>query len=755
MKQQILLKKPNRNNFKHLIILPMVLALAGLLATAIYFVYQLQQSHIHREIRNHLESVQGITESHLAAMTQALSGIMAFVKQDTRLQDGWRSRDRRALLLPAKEHFERILIDQRITHFYFIDLDRTCFLRVHKPEFSGDVIQRSTLDRSQMNQAPASGFELGPLGTLTLRVVHPWWINGEITGYIELGVEIENVAPKLKSMTGSDLIFTIDKKNLDRTRWEDGMKMIGRAGQWDRFSHFVVISQTLPDIPSVLDRYIGQRKGDRANPIFDIAHGSRRFGGGFVPLMDAGNKVIGDIIVLKDITEEANVLRSLTVTMIASGVTGAILFLIFYIFTGRIEKRLYNTHQDLTAEIAGRKRAQNGIQRLHDKMETRVMERTEELSLVNTKLQQQVSECELAEAALRESEEKYSTLVEDALIGVYVVQDEKIRFANQKFAKIFGYSREELLGMDSLMLIHADDRDMVLKIRGKRLEHAEAPSVYEVRGLRKNGDIIWLLRSNSVIQYQDKPAVAGSVMEITTRKLAEARLQESEKEHQILSGKLLSAEENERKKIAREVHDSIGQSLSAIKYGLENSISRFRGRLADDELRHLEAMVPLTQKSIEEIRRIAMDLRPSILDDLGILSTINWFCREFETIYSGISVQKKIDAREDAIPVVLKTSIYRILQEALNNVAKHSHAHRVTVGLAASHRQIDLLIADNGIGFDVKLALQPTRRGFGLASMKKRAEITGGMFELDANPGDGTRIRISWLRKDQTEDVNG
>ena len=747
-------KKPEIK-FKHLIIIPMCVALVGLLTAAILFIYRLQRMHIDQKVRAHLESVQEISQSHLTGISLTLSGIMEFIKENKPLQNAWLMQDRNALLQHANRIFKHILTNLHITHFYFINPNRVCFLRIHKPEYYGDTIRRCTLERSGRNMTPASGMELGPLGTLTLRVVHPWWINGKMTGYIELGVEIENMAPKLKRILGSDLIFTVSKNYLDRNSWGEGLKMMGRSGDWNKFSDFVVISQTLPEIPREIYQFMQQRDGDREKHIFNVSNGLQQYNGGFVPLIDAGNNVIGDIIVLTDITEEAGLLRALSATMMATGAVGAALFIIFYVFVGRIERRLIKSHYALTNEINERKRAQKALQQAHDKMESRVKKRTAELLQVNARLHHQVFECEQAEQALRESEEKYSTLVEDSLTGVYIVQDGKIRFVNQKFAEIFGYSRNALVGMESLELIYPEDRPMVAELREKRLHGEKAPSVYEVRGMKKDGTIIWLLRSTTLVHYRKRPAIAGNVMEITKRKLTESKLRQSEEEHRMLSGKLLSAEENERKKIARDVHDSIGQALSAIKYGLENSIRQLRGQIAGADLKTFEAIVPLTQKSIEEVRRIAMDLRPSILDDLGILATINWFCREFETIYSGIAIHKEIAVREDAIPAPLKTVIYRILQEALNNAAKHSQADHVRISLKEIDRRIELLITDNGRGFDVEeaLALKPTGLGFGLASMKKRAEHSGGMFWLDAETDRGTQIRISWPRADNPKDV--
>ena len=397
-------------------------------------------------------------------------------------------------------------------------------------------------------------------------------------------------------------------------------------------------------------------------------------------------------------------------------------------------------------DISERKQAKSALQAARNELKRRVDERTTELGTTNEKLREQISECERAEHALRESEQKYATMVEDALIGVYLIQDGKIEFANDKFADIYGYPKNELIGMDSLDLVHPHDRPLVKKFREKRLRGEKVPVEYESKGLKKNGDTIWVMRSLSQINYEGGAAISGIVADITKRHKAEEALRKSDRELRILSNQLLSAEEKERKRIARELHDSIGQALSAIKFSVENALLELREATNPIDLGSLEAVIPLTQKTIEEVRRIVMDLRPSILDDLGILATIRWFCREFKNVYAGIRIETNIDINEDEVPRHLKTIIYRILQEALNNVAKHSQANFVHLRLRKTETGMELIIHDNGRGFnpDQVMAIKTSRRGFGLASMRERADLSGAAFEINSIIGRGTTVRAVW-----------
>jgi signal transduction histidine kinase len=236
--------------------------------------------------------------------------------------------------------------------------------------------------------------------------------------------------------------------------------------------------------------------------------------------------------------------------------------------------------------------------------------------------------------------------------------------------------------------------------------------------------------------------------EIDERRQTGKLLKESEEQLRHLSSQLLYAQENERKSVAQDLHDSIGQTLAAVKFGTENALRELSKRPSKEIGQPLEATISLVQNAIQEVRRIQTDLRPSSLDDLGILATISWFCREFQAIYSGIRIEQKIDIREDDVPDPLKIIIYRVLQEALNNIAKHSKAGRIDLCLRKKDVSIELLIKDDGQGFDVRRV----RRGLGLASMRERTELSGGAFTIESSVGKGTVVQSSWLETNPFRD---
>jgi len=225
----------------------------------------------------------------------------------------------------------------------------------------------------------------------------------------------------------------------------------------------------------------------------------------------------------------------------------------------------------------------------------------------------------------------------------------------------------------------------------------------------------------------------------------EIELRESENHLRELSTALLSAQERERKLIAQEIHDSMGASLAATKFKVETALTEL-GNDSPQTRAALESIIPIIQGTMEEARRIQMSLRPSMLDDLGILATINWFCRQYESIYPSIRIKKEIDVQEHEVPNSLKIVIYRVLQEALNNIAKHSRASVVLLFLRKNSQTMELTIRDSGQGFDLEEAFsrKGTTRGLGLDSMRERVELSGGSFSIESRKGAGTVLRAMW-----------
>jgi signal transduction histidine kinase len=231
--------------------------------------------------------------------------------------------------------------------------------------------------------------------------------------------------------------------------------------------------------------------------------------------------------------------------------------------------------------------------------------------------------------------------------------------------------------------------------------------------------------------------------EIKQRKRIEKKLRHSEEKLRQISKKLLETLEADRKTIAKELHDSIGANLAAIKFSLEEKLAKMVST-PPAHLTSLENIVSYLMSTIKETKRISANLHPTTMEDLGLSATISWFCREFKLFYKDIDIKQDIDIDESTLSESIKIVLYRIIQEATSNAAKHGRPGKIDINLRKKDGAIVLTIADNGLGFEPGAGLisSDPLSGHGIVGMKERAEICGGKFALKSKPGVGTRITV-------------
>lgn len=336
-------------------------------------------------------------------------------------------------------------------------------------------------------------------------------------------------------------------------------------------------------------------------------------------------------------------------------------------------------------------------------------------------------------------------LTEAMLEGVVVCGGHgEIAYVNDNLCHMLGRTREELTGKPAAKYfgqMYARSQEAVAPA-----DNAFPPcDRYEVE-LRTQAD------RNIVVEVSTQRIDGASgehlgcftvMMDITARATA---LRQSESEVRLLSAQFMAAQELERQRIARELHDGIGQALGGIKFGLEACDGMVTSGSSQAAAAAIRQMATKIQSVVEEVRRISMNLRPSTLDDLGILPTLGWFTREFRSIYDQLDLETDVDVCEQEIAAPVKTAIYRIVQEAFNNVVTHSRARKVSLVLKREGSHIRLQIKDDGQGFDPDgfTVADDSGRGLGLASMRERAEVTGGRFRLESIIGHGTTVGVTW-----------
>ena len=215
-----------------------------------------------------------------------------------------------------------------------------------------------------------------------------------------------------------------------------------------------------------------------------------------------------------------------------------------------------------------------------------------------------------------------------------------------------------------------------------------------------------------------------------------------------LSSKILAAREQERRRIASDLHDGVAQTLGVVKFSVESRIAQLEREYPGLDLKHFEAVVDQIREAVDDVRKISRNLSPSMLDEFGICVAIDMLCKEIQSEVRAIDIECRICLDEISLPDIVKVALYRVVQEALNNIQKYAAAQRVEVTVGASDEELSLVVRDDGRGFDAAEAMQRSnaRHGMGLASMKERVEATGGEFQLTSVPGEGTVLRAAWPR---------
>jgi len=339
------------------------LAIAVLLSISVLCIYRLHRSHIRHAVQRRIAGIEKLFQWEQDENAEELKGLIDLISQDRNLQEAWLGADRESLLKYTMPLLKDVLSTHRVTHFYFHGPDKVCFLRVHTPLLHGDYIDRFTLERAELTGKAVHGVELGPLGTFALRVAKPWYIDDKLVGYIELGQDITRITAELRDVIGADILFIVHKSHLDRDGWTEGLKITGRSGEWDEFPGFVIIDRTMQELPEQLNRYLERlatyATKEHLSSILRMSLEGRFYLGGFSPLSDARGKNIGNIVVIEDVTLSHTALGRLLIILIAACVViGVVLFGLFYLYLGRVQRRIRKTHNDLINEAEAHREAE-------------------------------------------------------------------------------------------------------------------------------------------------------------------------------------------------------------------------------------------------------------------------------------------------------------------------------------------------------------------------------------------------------------
>lgn len=370
-----------------------------------------------------------------------------------------------------------------------------------------------------------------------------------------------------------------------------------------------------------------------------------------------------------------------------------------------------------------------------------VMEDVTDLIEIREQLRQEIAGCHWAKEELLDSGRRFRMLVETMNDGL-ALRDEhgRLTYVNNRLCEILDFERDEIIGHPVTDFLDEENRAVYAEQISRRERGSHDP--YEMKWLRKDGSGVYTLMSPRPV-YDAEGRIRGSfaiVTDITARKNIETALRESEKKLRMLSNHLLLAQEQEREHISRELHDELGQDLTVLKYQMRFIQKRLRKDqkvLSDactDTLQHIDDLV-------ENIRRISRNLSPYNLQQLGLTASIELIATEFSR-HASTEVVQAIENIDGLLSQEAERSIYRIFQEALTNIGKHSGATTVWLSVSRKGGAITCSVRDNGTGFSVAEAGSGISQtsGIGLATMEERARMIGGLFEITSRKGEGTRI---------------
>jgi hypothetical protein len=311
---------------------PMAAALILMTAGAGALLWTQHQQHLTQTVEHLASDVSGYLHAALKLQASGLAAALSPIVNDQRVQRALRERDADRLLSDWQPIFETMRRENNITHVYFSDTNRVCLLRMHKPDRRGDQLNRFTALEAEKTSKFASGFELGPMGNLTLRVVHPVLADGTLVGYVELGKEIAEVLQSLHFQSGCQLAVTLFKQRLNQASWEEGMRAQGRAGDWNRMPHSVAAYASQGRLPDAFLR-IADRSASALQPHDEtrkaIASAGRNWRVSATPLTDASGTEVGALLVMRDITSETAAFTRLTAL---GGMIGAVLLTLLLAF---------------------------------------------------------------------------------------------------------------------------------------------------------------------------------------------------------------------------------------------------------------------------------------------------------------------------------------------------------------------------------------------------------------------------------------
>lgn len=781
------------------VLVPLGASLVVLLLTFVSIFVLETQARQAEDIARTAASVESMLGKKSADGVALMRSVMELTMREVRIEQAFRSRNRDALLALSKPVLDELRLRNRITHFHYILPDRTAFLRVHTPDVFGDRVELTVLEEAESAAQPAWGHEQGPEGTFPLRVIYPWRVQGELIGYMEMGIEFEDLMRSIRQFLGVDVFVAIDKKLFDRRRFEEAQKRKLRPVNWDEFPAVLVLSRTIDTMPPPVAEYVAGLNVQHVKRSFEVSWPGNVAQTVALPFSDLRGETLGEMVVVRDITDAAAERRFAIGGVAALGLLiGGALMGAFYVLLGRVERvvalrtaRLTEAQRVLSHEHLERQRAEHGL-RLQ-------RERNDMLEARSHMLQDLVQAKRALEARTGELAHSISLLhatLDSTTDGILATQFAGGAIcANAKFVQMWGIPRSMLArGVDAELFAYMAPQLKQPERFIARIEDLFAHPQAETFDVLE-------LRDGRVFERYVKPqridgkavGIVCNFRDITERKRVEADLQAAQTALVSSSGQMDTA---------AAVLNDVGEVLDRIK----SSVAAIGGRLRGLDAQGLGRAVRLMNEHADDLGRFLMHdpkglLLPAYLGDLAqtlqneqaaVLDEFDALMRHVDEIRAMLDApnarpdgerpsMQLDDLLEDALRLhrssltrhgvevvkeltplpALRLDRHRVLLILINLIGNAKHA--VLNGSAAVPRitlraelvdgaQLHLTVQDNGNGFapDQLSRLfsqgyhgRTDGHGFSMQSALEAAREMGGSISGHGDgPGTGARFTL-------------
>jgi len=341
----MLFKRLRNDRIRSRILLPFALLILSVIAAFVGAAYIHERLDREQNLTDQVIAVERLFRQGLEQDASLMFAVLEALARDDGIKQDFLAGGREALLKRTWPLFDELRKNNRITHFYFTGPDRVNFLRVHQPDRYGDVINRITTLRAAKSRQGARGMELGTLGTLTLRVVVPWYDGDQLIGYLELGEEINHITEEVHKVLGVDILVLVYEKFLDPERWEAGKQIFGHQKEWGRYGSTLVVGRAMEVIPEALVTRLNQDE-PHEEKVLRINEQGHNLYVAIRPLSDISDVNVGNFVVVQDVTRiRAGFHSTITLVAVLTILVGGIVYGIFYVILSRVERDYRRQHE--------------------------------------------------------------------------------------------------------------------------------------------------------------------------------------------------------------------------------------------------------------------------------------------------------------------------------------------------------------------------------------------------------------------------